>query len=280
MPRSGLGVLREPKLGGVSQSFAELPPQLRALAREPRLLVLTKANTRATVHRPGYLDYIGVKKFDAAGKVVGERRFVGLYTSSAYHADPREIPLLRRKVAHVIERAGLPAPAATRYKNLVTVLQDYPRDELFQIDEDTLLETALGILRLGDRRKTRVFMRRDVYGRFYLVPHLPAARELQHRRAREDPGDPQAPPGRRERGIHRACSPTRCSRASTCWCAPRPRDAPNYDVRAIEAEIVQATRRWEDDLQDRAHRGARRGARGGRAARATRARSPWPIATT
>jgi len=78
VPRSGLGVLREPKLGGVSHSFAELPPQLRALAREPKLLVLTKANARATIHRPGYLDYIGVKRFDASGKVSGERRFVGL----------------------------------------------------------------------------------------------------------------------------------------------------------------------------------------------------------
>ena len=104
VPRSGLGVLREPRLGGISQSFRELPAAIRALAREPRLLVLTKANSRATVHRPGYLDYVGVKRFDAAGRVVGERRFVGLYTSSAYHADPRDIPLLRRKVARVLER--------------------------------------------------------------------------------------------------------------------------------------------------------------------------------
>ena len=128
--------------------------------------MLTKANARATVHRPGYLDYIGVKRFDAAGKVVGERRFVGLYTSSAYHADPREVPLLRRKVARVVERAGF-RQYSHMYKNLLSVLQDYPRDELFQVDEDTLLETALGILRLGDRRKTRVFIRRDLYGRFY-----------------------------------------------------------------------------------------------------------------
>jgi glutamate dehydrogenase len=166
VPRSGLGVLREPRLGGVSHTFAELPAQLRALAREPKLLVLTKANTRATVHRPGYLDYIGVKRFDSTGRVVGERRFVGLYTSSAYHANPQEIPLLRRKVARVVERTGF-RPSSHMSKNLLSVLQSYPRDELFQVDEDALLETALGVLRLGDRRKTRVFVRRDVYGRFY-----------------------------------------------------------------------------------------------------------------
>ena len=133
-------MLREPQLGGISQSFRELPPELRAMAREPRLLVLTKANARATVHRPGYLDYIGVKRFDAKGNVVGERRFVGLYTSSGYHADPSEVPLLRRKVARVVERSGF-RQYSHMYKNLLSILQDYPRDELFQIDEDTLLDS-------------------------------------------------------------------------------------------------------------------------------------------
>jgi glutamate dehydrogenase len=106
---SGLGVLREPKLGGVSASFNDLPETLRKLAREPRLLVLTKANARATVHRAGYLDYVGIKRFDDKGNVVGERRFIGLYTSSSYHGDPTEIPLIRQKIAKVMARAGFPA---------------------------------------------------------------------------------------------------------------------------------------------------------------------------
>jgi glutamate dehydrogenase len=246
-PRSGLGVLREPVLGGVSKSFGELPPQLRALAREPRLLVLTKANARATVHRPGYLDYIGVKRFDAAGKVLGERRFVGLYTSSAYHADPREVPLLRRKVARVIERAGF-RPFSHMYKNLLSVLQDYPRDELVQIDEDTLLETALGILRLGDRRKTRVFIRRDVYGRFYsCLVFLPRENfntdvrmKVQEILKRHLTGSTAEFTVRlSEALLARIHVLVRCN----------PRDTPGYDIRAIESEIAQATRRWDDDLK-------------------------------
>ncbi len=163
---SGLGVLRDKNSASVSGSFNELPENLRKLAREPRLLVLTKANSRATVHRPGYLDYVGIKKFDDNGQVVGERRFIGLYTSSSYHCDPLEIPLLRRKVTNVIKRAGYPA-ASHAGKNLQTILNSYPRDELFQIVEDDLFEIALGILHLGERARTRLFIRRDVYARFY-----------------------------------------------------------------------------------------------------------------
>ncbi len=163
---SGLGVLREPKLGGVSASFNELPDALKKRAREPQLLVLTKANTRATVHRPGYLDYIGIKRFDANGMVIGERRFIGLYTSSSYHADPADIPLLRQKTANVMSRAGFPA-ASHAGKNLLSILDGLPRDELFQMTEDALYETALGILHLGERARTKLFIRRDLYARFY-----------------------------------------------------------------------------------------------------------------
>ncbi|MGZ5034840.1 MAG: NAD-glutamate dehydrogenase domain-containing protein, partial [Usitatibacter sp.] len=248
VPRTGLGVLREPVEGGISHSFAELPAQLRALAREPRLLVLTKANARSTVHRPGYLDYIGVKRFDAEGRVVGERRFVGLYTSSAYHADPRQIPLLRRKVERVVERSGF-RPYSHMYKNLLTVLQDYPRDELFQIDEDTLLETALGILRLGDRRKTRVFIRRDLYGRFYsCLIYIP--RESYNTEARKKIQEVL------KRHLNGASAEFTVSLSEAVLARihmlvrSSPREAPNYDIHAIEADIVQAMRRWEEDLKD------------------------------
>jgi glutamate dehydrogenase len=247
VPRSGLGVLREPMLGGISHSFSELPRELRALAREPRLLVLTKANARSTVHRPGYLDYIGVKRFDASGKVVGERRFVGLYTSSAYHADPRHVPLLRRKVARVVERAGF-RQFSHMYKNLLSVLQSYPRDELFQVDDDTLFETALGILRLGDRRKTRVFIRRDMFGRFYsCLVFLPREnfntdvrlRMMEILKRHLNGSTVEFTVHLSEAVLARIHMLVRSS----------PREAPNYDIRAIEEDIAQASRRWEEDLK-------------------------------
>ncbi|HET7729529.1 MAG TPA: NAD-glutamate dehydrogenase, partial [Usitatibacter sp.] len=247
VPRSGLGVLREPVAGGLSRSFGELPPQLRALAREPKLLVLTKANSRSTVHRPGYLDYIGVKRFDNLGRVVGERRFVGLYTSSAYHADPREVPLLRHRVARVIERSGF-RPYSHMYKNLVTVLQEYPRDELFQIDEDTLLETALAILRMGDRRKIRVFVRRDLFGRFYsCLVYLPRENFNTESRTRIQEILKRHLKGTSvEFSVH--LSEAVLARIHFLVRAS-PREAPAVDERAIEADIAQAVRRWEDDLK-------------------------------
>jgi glutamate dehydrogenase len=248
VPGTGLGVLREPRLGGISQSFAELPKELRALAREPRLLVLTKSNARATVHRPGYLDYIGVKRFDAKGKVVGERRFVGLYTSSAYHADPREVPLLRRKVARVVERAGF-REYSHAHKNLLSVLQDYPRDELFQVDDETLFETALGILRLGDRRRTRVFIRRDVYGRFYsCLIFLP--RESYNTDVRLKIQEIL------KRHLHGTSAEFTVLLSDATLARihmlvrSSPKEGGAYDIRAIENEIAQAARRWEDELKN------------------------------
>ena len=163
---SGLGVLRETAAESASASFSALPAGARALARAPTpLLVVTKANTRSTVHRPGYTDYVGVKRYDAQGAVVGEHRFLGLFTSAAYSARVAETPLLRGKVGAIAERAGLP-PGGHGAKALSHILQSYPRDELFQISDDELYETALGILALGDRQRLRLFVRRDPFDRF------------------------------------------------------------------------------------------------------------------
>ena len=244
---SGLGILREPSHGGTSRSFTELPPELRRIARERRLLVLTKANSRATVHRPGYLDYIGVKRFNADGDVSGERRFIGLYTSSAYSANPADIPLLRQKVASVMSRAGFP-PASHLGKNLLTVLESYPRDELFQISEQELFDTAMGVLRLGNRQRTRVFVRRDVYGRFYsCLVYLPRDRYNTELRLRI-----QEILKRAFNGVSVEFTPylteSVLARIFMLVRTEHPAAAIGADVRVIEQEIVHAMRRWEDDL--------------------------------
>src|SRR5204863_387386 len=104
---SSLGILRDVEGKGVAASFAALPPEVKAYARRPELLVVTKSTSRSTVHRPGYLDYIAVKRFNANGEVCGEDRFLGLFTSIAYSANPSEIPLLRRKTANIMARSGV-----------------------------------------------------------------------------------------------------------------------------------------------------------------------------
>jgi glutamate dehydrogenase len=160
---TGLGIMRSDR--PASRAFQELPPEIRALAREPHILVLTKANSRSTVHRAAYLDYVGIKRFDDDGNVVGERRFLGLYTSTAYTQSVLTIPMLRRTVGQVLDGSRFRVDGHS-YKDLLQVLETYPRDELFQVDADELADTALAVLHMQERRQTRLFLRRDRYGRF------------------------------------------------------------------------------------------------------------------
>ena len=104
MPGTGLGILRADQ--DMSASFGKLPDLVKAKAREKTLLVLAKANSRATVHRPAYLDYVGVKTFDDNGEVIGERRFLGLFSSAAYTESLTRIPLLREKAEAVLSAAA------------------------------------------------------------------------------------------------------------------------------------------------------------------------------
>ena len=172
VPGTGLGILRSDPTHSasdehpVSPSFHRLPADVRAKAREHKLLVLTKANSRATVHRRSYLDYVGVKKFDADGNVIGERRFLGLFSSAAYTESVRRVPVVRRKVAEVLERAGF-GPESHDGRDLLQILETYPRDELFQTPVDQLKSIATSVLYLQERRRLRLFLRQDEYGRYY-----------------------------------------------------------------------------------------------------------------
>jgi glutamate dehydrogenase len=162
---TGLGVLRERSEESVSESFAILPPAVRAKSREKTVLVLSKANSRSTVHRPAYLDYIGVKKFDAQGNVVGERRFLGLFSARAYSDSVTDIPVLRAKYLQVARNLDYLA-GSHNAKDLETFLDTYPRDELFQIDVDHLTQIAKSVLQLQERRQTKLYIRLDPYERF------------------------------------------------------------------------------------------------------------------
>ncbi|NVM97497.1 NAD-glutamate dehydrogenase [Arthrobacter sp. SDTb3-6] len=159
---SGLGLLRD---GSSHPTVQHLTTTGRRKAREKRVLVITKANSRSTVHRASYLDYIGIKSFDSQGNVNGEQRFIGLFASAVYTGSVRNIPVVREKVDAVLRHFGFP-PDSHSGKDLFALLETYPRDELFQIETSQLIETAEGILRLQERRRTRLFLRPDIYGRF------------------------------------------------------------------------------------------------------------------
>ncbi|HYB32799.1 MAG TPA: NAD-glutamate dehydrogenase [Steroidobacteraceae bacterium] len=163
---SGLGILSPARRPGRRPAPSVLRGDVRARAREPELLVLTKANSTATVHRGERLDYVGIKTFDGRGRVDGEHRFLGLWTSTAYHGSPRDIPVLRRKVEQVIEHFGLD-PAGHDGKAVLNVLETYPRDELFQAGVPDLIRIVRGVVNLYERRTVRLLVRRDPYHRFY-----------------------------------------------------------------------------------------------------------------
>ena len=127
---------------------------------------MTKANLQSTVHRAGYLDYVGIKHFDAKGRLIGERRFLGLWTSSAYNTNPREIPLVRHKVAQVVLHFAL-APDSHDGKALQHILESFPRDELFQASVPELIRIVTGIFGLQERPRVRLLLRRDPFRRFY-----------------------------------------------------------------------------------------------------------------
>ena len=169
-PETGLGLLRSPdfRLLRRGSQLVNITPEIGEFLREPKLLIVTKAAARSRVHRRVYLDYIGVKRFDQDGKLTGERRFCGLFTSTAYTRSVRAIPYLRRKADTVIRRAGFD-PNSHSGKALVNVLETYPRDDLFQIDDDTLYHFALAILQLDERPRVRVLPRRDRFDRFVSV---------------------------------------------------------------------------------------------------------------
>ncbi|MFJ8392854.1 NAD-glutamate dehydrogenase [Streptomyces sp. NPDC094144] len=182
VPGTGLGILRsdphhtENEAHPVSPSFDRLPADARAKAREHKLLILTKANSRATVHRPSYLDYVGVKRFDAEGNVIGERRFLGLFSSAAYTESVRRVPVVRRKVAEVLEGAGFTYNSHDG-RDLLQILETYPRDELFQTPPDQLRSIVTSVLYLQERRRLRLYLRQDEYGRYYsAIVYLPRDR--------------------------------------------------------------------------------------------------------
>jgi glutamate dehydrogenase len=162
---TGLGILRNGHRQPQS-SNRTLPSDIRRQSRSRDIVLVTKANLQSTVHRPGYLDYIGVKQFDPKGRLIGEKRFLGLWTSAAYSSNPREIPVLRHKVAQVVEHFAL-APDSHDGKALQHILEGFPRDELFQASVAELNRIVTGIFGLQERPRVRVLLRRDAFRRFY-----------------------------------------------------------------------------------------------------------------
>ena len=245
IPGTGLGLLRYDQQQ--SGSFGRLSATARAKAREPQLLVITKANSRATVHRSTYLDYIGIKVFDATGNVTGERRFLGLFTSIAYTESVLRVPIIDTKVHKVLAKSGFTGSSHSG-KDLLEVLETYPRDDLFQTSEDELFDLATSVLHLQERRKSQLFIRKDVYGRFVsCLIYIPRDRYTTAVRLKMEAI---------LRSAFRGVSADYTARVSDSVLARLHfvvrvevgQTIPDVDERDLQQRLIDATRTWDEDL--------------------------------
>jgi glutamate dehydrogenase len=252
IPGTGLGILRHDRPG--RDEVAPLSPQVVARAQDPaERLVLAKANSRSTVYRANYLDYVSVKKSGPAGEVTGEFRFLGLYTHAAHNAPIAGVPVLRRKLAQVLAAAGLSRDSHDG-KDLVEILQDYPREELFEISATELTPIALGVLRLSERRQTRLFLRRDRYGRYMsCLLYLPRDRYTTKVRLRAQGILMEA-----LHGVSADYSATvgdsALARLYVVVRGQRGRPVPEVDAAALERALAASVRSWDEDLAAEATR--------------------------
>ncbi|MEM7055182.1 MAG: NAD-glutamate dehydrogenase, partial [Pseudomonadota bacterium] len=163
---SGLGLMQQTHRKSPDRPLGELGGEARGNNTQIYPIIITKTNGRSTVHRDGYMDYISILRFDDSGRVIGEKRIIGLLTSGAYIRRCQDTPLVRRKVEQVLKLSGLRLGSHAG-KALLHILETLPRDELFQASSKDLLDLAIGILDLQERVQTRLFIRRERFGRFY-----------------------------------------------------------------------------------------------------------------
>jgi glutamate dehydrogenase len=166
----GLGILRDPDVKVLRRGaeMVVMTPEIREFMREPTVLMVVKANVNSRVHRRVRMDYVGIKLYAPDGRLEGELRLVGLFTSGAYTRSARQIPYVRHKVEQVLQRAGFD-PASHSGKAVLHIVEEYPRDELFQVDAETLYNFVMEVLTLYERPRVRALARADKFDRFVSI---------------------------------------------------------------------------------------------------------------
>jgi glutamate dehydrogenase len=257
-PGTGLGILRHDG----ADSFAITPPGGRRGKDRARLLVLAKSSTLSTVYRPSYLDYVAVRRFSPeTGEVIGEYRFLGLYTQAAYTESVTRIPVLRHKVDWMLETAGVSADSHDG-KALIEILEGYPREELFEISAQRLAPIAMAVLGLAERKQVRLFLRPDAYGRYVsCLVYLPRDRYTTQVRLRAQEILRSAFGGSSV-DYSAMVGNSALARLHVVVHATPGCPLAKVDQAALQASIAAAVRSWDDDLAAEAQRqlGAERAA--------------------
>lgn len=243
-PRTCLGLMKDQSTYGVAGFDHDFPSFPVDVAQEP--LLICKSGLESTVHRAAYMDAILVREFNKEGEIEKEHRFVGLYTSRAYHLPSRDIPLLHEKVESVYQRANF-AQGSHDIKALEDIIESFPKDELFQMTSNELYQTAMNVLYIQERQRVKLFVRRDIFGRFFSVMvYLP--RELYNTKLRLKFQDilMQALHGKTASFAPHFLPSVLCRVDFTIRVAETAKKT--IDVAAIEEKLVHATRSWQDDL--------------------------------
>lgn len=248
VPERRLGIFRL-KAGEAAESQVdEINAGVSRFHLTPYAITFSKSSVRARVHRQAYSDYVVVKRFNHAGEVCGEGRFLGLYTSVVYTLAPNHIPLLREKVARVFERSNL-NPASHDGKALQQILDTFPRDELLLANSDELYETVTGVARINERYMVRLFMRPDNYGKFInclvYVPRDVFTTKIRLQIQELIGAAIQS----QECEFITSFSESILARVYIVF-KINPEQTPEYDLQALEARIREITRTWEDHLQE------------------------------
>jgi glutamate dehydrogenase len=244
---SGLGILQETPETVTARPLTSLAEAARK--RSQKLpLIITKTNARSTVHRAGYLDYIGVLRFDKRKRTIGERRILGLFTSSAYNLAAMDTPVARIRARSVLRETGL-LEGSHAWKSMLHILETLPREELLQSSTAELQQTALGVLNLQERRRVRLFVRRERYGRFYsCLVYMPRDQFNTENRERIQHILQRALKGAR---LDYAVLVSESALARLhVVVRPRPGADVSYDVPTLEQKINEAVRSWTDELRE------------------------------
>ncbi len=248
VPGSSAGVLRNEKSSKQIRKFSEMPEIIRDLALSNQILIIAKSNTLATVHRRVYTELISIKRFDSEGNTIGERRFVGLFTSTAYSSRPKDIPFIRDKVRQVMLRSHLSLRGHSG-KALLHILETYPRDDLFQASVQEIYDTCIEIMHMQERPQIRLFARRDIYNRFMsCMVYVP--RELYNTELRQQMQAVLAE-------AFQSAEVTTTTQFSESILARihfmlhlDQTKVIDYDLKAIEKRLIEIGRSWKHDLHD------------------------------
>lgn len=227
--------------------LSEFAESAQAEATKPYLLILTKGHAASRIHRPAYTDYIGIKKFDKNGKVIGEHRFTGLYTSVVYNQSVSSIPLVGQKVDRILAASGYRA-GSYAYKALLNIMENFPRDELLQAREDELLEVGTGVVQMQDRDLVRLFVRKDPFGRFFSCM-VYVTKERYNTELRRQTQRLLKQYCHSEQDVEFTTYFSESSLARTHYIVRVDNNNINIDVKEIEHNLMEASSTWDDRLK-------------------------------